>query len=153
MTVGGRSHTILRMKKKTKILFLCTGNSCRSQLAEGLARALGGDAVEIESAGTHPIGVHPRAIAAMKEIGIDISGHTSKGIDPGMVKRADLVVTLCGDARDHCPVPPPATRSIHWPIRDPFGATGSDEAIREEFRKVREDLKGRIEKLLKEPGG
>ncbi len=155
MTAGAAFPTIttrMAQEEKKRILFLCTGNSCRSQMAEGLARAIGESSVEVESAGTHPIGVHPRAIAAMKEISIDISGHASKGIDSAMVKWADLIVTLCGDARDHCPVPPAHVRSIHWPIHDPFGAAGSDEAIREEFRRVREDLRGRIEKLLKELG-
>lgn len=88
---------------KLKIVFICTGNSCRSQMAEGFARHLGGDGWEVHSFGLEPKGVHPLAIEVMREVGVDISGQSSKGIDEGLLRSADLVVTLCGDAEERCP--------------------------------------------------
>lgn len=128
------------------LLFLCTANSCRSQMAEGIYRALAPGAA-VHSAGTEPGGVHPLAIAVMGEIGIDISGHFSKG--PGAIPAdaIDTVITVCDDAAA-CPTPAPGARHIHWSIDDPAGATGSEEEVLAAFRRVRDDLKGRIEALL-----
>jgi arsenate reductase (thioredoxin) len=130
------------------ILFLCTGNSCRSQMAEGFARALAGDRADILSAGIEAHGKNPRAIAAMAEVGIDISGQESTRLDDQMLARADLLVTVCGHADEHCPVLPPGQRRIHWPLPDPARASGSEDDIRAEFRAVRDDIRARVEALL-----
>ncbi|NPV80200.1 MAG: arsenate reductase (thioredoxin) [Firmicutes bacterium] len=134
---------------KRKIMFLCTGNSCRSQMAEGFARALFGDSWEVYSAGIEPAGVNPRAIEVMREVGIDISMQTSDPIESRLLREMDLVVTLCGDAEERCPVTPPSVSRIHWPLPDPARAKGSEEEIMAEFRKVRDDIKRRVEDLLR----
>mgnify|MGYP001601337074 CR=1 FL=1 len=131
-------------------MFLCTGNSCRSQMAEGFARALGKGVIEPFSAGLMAAGVNQRAIAVMRELGIDISGQKSKEIDGDLLRTMDVVVTLCANAQDSCPVTPPEIRKIHWPIKDPVGATGTEEYILTEFRKARDDIRDRMEKLLKD---
>lgn len=136
------------MPGKPVILFLCTGNSCRSQMAEGFARALGRGKVEVYSAGIEPAGLNPRAVAAMAEAGIDISGHSSDPIDPEVLKNADLIVTLCGDARDRCPVTPPTVRREHWPLPDPARAEGGEDEIAAAFRAVRDEIRERVAKLL-----
>ena len=133
-----------------KILFLCTANSARSQMAEGFARALAGDRWEVHSAGTAPAGLNPMAVKAMAEVGIDISGHTSKGLDPEVLKSADMVVTLCGDAAESCPLTPPEVRRMHWPLPDPARATGTGKEIMAAFRSVRDDIKKRVRTLLEE---
>ncbi|WP_258358661.1 arsenate reductase (thioredoxin) [Moorella sulfitireducens (nom. illeg.)] len=138
------------MQKKPVILFLCTGNSCRSQMAEGFARALGGDKVEVYSAGIEPAGLNPRAVAVMAEVGIDISRQTSDTIDPEILSKAELIVTLCGDARDKCPVTPPTIRREHWPLRDPAKAEGNEEEIMAVFRVVRDEIRERVAKLLED---
>lgn len=137
-------------KKKKKVLFLCTGNSCRSQMAEGFARALAGDRFEVYSAGLEPAGVNPRAVQVMHEVGIDISGQTSKPIDPEILLKVDLIVTLCGDAADRCPVTPPQVRRLHWPLEDPARATGTEEEILARFRQVRDEIRRRVESLFAE---
>jgi len=131
-----------------RIMFVCTGNSARSQMAEGLARALGGNQVEVFSAGLEPKGLHPVAVGVMKEIGIDISSQTSKLIDPDLIRTMDIVVTLCGDARDRCPVLPPGTVHIHWPLPDPAAVEGSEAEVREAFRRVRSKLQELVTGLL-----
>jgi len=133
-----------------KILFLCTANSARSQMAEGFARALAGDRWEVRSAGTAPAGLNPLAVKVMAEVGIDISGHTSKVLDPEVFKAADVVVTLCGDAAESCPLTPPGVRRIHWPLPDPARATGTREEILAAFRAVRDDIRKRVQTLLEE---
>jgi arsenate reductase len=133
-----------------KILFVCTGNSCRSQMAEGFGRALSDGNVEVKSAGTSPVGVHPAAIATMKEVGIDISGHASTLLTPQMVKDTDVIVTLCSSARDNCPAIPPGVRRFHWDIANPDRFYISEEARRREFGRVRDEIKSRIEKFLTE---
>jgi len=135
-------------KQKLKVMFLCTGNSCRSQMAEGLARELGKDIIEPHSAGLTPAGVNPMAIAVMKEIGIDISTQTSKAIDEKLLKQMDIIVTLCGHAEAMCPMTPPEIKKIHWPINDPVGATGTEEEIMNAFRKARDEIKSNIERLI-----
>jgi arsenate reductase len=131
-----------------RILFLCTGNSCRSQMAEGFAREFAGDRAEIHSAGIEAHGKNPRAIAAMAELGIDISDQESTRLSDKMLAATDLVVTVCGHADEHCPVLPPGTRRIHWPLPDPARATGTDAEITARFRAVRDDIAARVRALL-----
>jgi arsenate reductase len=129
-------------------MFLCTGNSCRSQMTEGLARELGKGIIEPYSAGLTPAGVNPVAIAVMKEIGIDISTQTSKAIDGKLLKQMDVIVTLCGHAEAMCPMTPPEIKKIHWPINDPVGATGTEKEIMKAFRKARDEIKDNVERLI-----
>lgn len=131
------------------LLFLCTGNSCRSQMAEGFARALGGEAVHAMSAGIESHGKNPRAIAVMAEAGVDIAGQESTRLDDAMLAAADYVVTVCGHADEHCPVLPPGVKKEHWPLADPAKATGSDEAILAEFRRTRDEIRDRVADLLR----
>ena len=130
------------------ILFLCTGNSCRSQMAEGFARHLAGERAEILSAGIEAHGKNPRAIAAMAEVGLDISNQESTRVTDDMLANTDLVVTVCGHADEHCPVLPTGTRRVHWPLPDPAKVTGSEEQIMTEFRRVRDDIQRRVSELL-----
>ena len=131
-----------------KILFLCTGNSCRSQIAEGWAKKLGGDQFEIYSAGIESHGKNPRAIAVMKEAGVDISDQESTKLTDEMLQGIDYVVTVCGHADEHCPVLPANTSKEHWPLSDPAKATGSEEEIMTVFRTSREDIKQRVADFL-----
>ncbi|MEC4686624.1 MAG: arsenate reductase ArsC [Nitrospirota bacterium] len=133
-----------------KVMFLCTGNSCRSQMAEGLARKLGHGRVAVYSAGLIPAGVNPYAKRVMKEIGIDISGQESKAIDEGLLRKMDVIITLCGNAALSCPVTPLEIKRLHWPIEDPVGTIGTDEEILEAFRKARDEIRERIEGFLAE---
>jgi arsenate reductase (thioredoxin) len=135
---------------KKRIYFLCTGNSCRSQMAEGWARHLGGDKIEVHSAGIEAHGVSPRAVAVMQEVGVDISHHQSKLIDPELLNAVDYVITLCGDANDKCPVTPPHVTRLHWGFEDPAKATGSEEEIRAKFREVRDAILDKIQVFLRE---
>ena len=136
------------MVDPVNVLFLCTGNSCRSQIAEGWARHIGGDAVSVESAGIEAHGTNPRAIAVMREAGIDIAGQESTIVDDHMLQRADIVVTVCGHADEQCPVLPPGVTKLHWPLTDPAKATGSDEQIMREFRATRDEVEQRVRELL-----
>ncbi|MGB9904612.1 MAG: arsenate reductase (thioredoxin) [Desulfotomaculales bacterium] len=138
------------MPGRKKIVFVCTGNSCRSQMAEGFARHLGGDRWEVHSAGTSPQGVNPRAVRAMAEAGVDISRQRSKPIAPGLLESADIVVTLCGDAEEKCPLTPPSVRRLHWPLEDPARATGPEEEIMARFRAVRDEIRQRVAALFAE---
>jgi arsenate reductase len=133
-----------------KIMFLCTGNSCRSQMAEGFATKLGKGILEVHSAGLSPHGVNPRAITVMKEIGIDISHQTSKPIDEELLKPMDIVITLCDDAAESCPWTPPEIKRIHWSLKDPAKATGSEEEIMDAFRSVRDEIEKRVKKFIEE---
>ncbi len=134
------------------ILFLCTGNSCRSQMAEGWARKLssqyGDDWLHVESAGIESHGKNPRAIAIMQEAGVDISGQESTRLTDEMLQQADLVVTVCGHADEHCPVLPDGTRKIHWPLDDPAKAEGTEAEIMKVFRASRDDIRQRVIELL-----
>ncbi len=134
----------------TQILFLCTGNSCRSQMAEGWARLLGAGDVEAESAGIEAHGKNPRAIAAMAEKGVDISDQESTILDQAMLDRADLVVTVCGHADEVCPALPPGVRKLHWPLTDPAKASGSEEEVMAAFRATRDEVEWRVRELLRE---
>jgi len=134
------------------ILFLCTGNSCRSQMAEGWARALGADDLQVQSAGIEAHGKNPRAIAVMQEAGVDISAQASTRVTDDMLQAADLVVTVCGHADEHCPVLPPGTRKEHWPLEDPARAAGSEEQVMAVFRDSRDTIRQRVLDLLQRLG-
>ena len=126
---------------KKKILFLCTGNSARSQMAEGLMRHFRGDEFEVFSAGVEPKGVHPQAIAAMREIGADISRQQSKHVDDLRVKEFDYIITLCDHAAQNCPVFLGKGVRLHHGFSDPAAAQGKEQDVLEAFRKVRDELK------------
>ena len=128
-------------KQKKKVLFLCTGNSARSQMAEGLMRHLRGNEFEVYSAGTAPKGIHPLAIEVMKEIGINISDQRSKHLDEYGETSFDYIVTLCGSAATTCPVFPGEGERIHQTFPDPAAAKGTEEEKLDMFRKVRDELK------------
>ena len=132
-----------------KIYFLCTGNSCRSQIAEGYGKAiLPTDEFEIKSAGIEQHGLNPRAVQVMAEEGIDISTQTSDLIDMDYFNQADLIITLCGDAKDKCPVIPKGIKHVHWDLEDPAKVTGTEEEIINIFREIRDDIKSRVANLL-----
>jgi arsenate reductase (thioredoxin) len=129
------------MTAKPLVLILCTGNSCRSHLAEGMLRHVAGDFLEVASAGSNPAGyVHPLGIKAMSEIGIDISNHTSKHMNDFLEGRVETVITVCGNADQACPVYPGQLNRHHWPFDDPAHATGSEEEIMQVFRRVRDQI-------------
>jgi arsenate reductase len=132
------------------ILFLCTGNSCRSQIAEGWARHIGGNQVEAQSAGIEAHGQNPRAVAVMQEVGIDISAQQSTIVSDEMLRKADVVVTVCGHADEQCPVLPLQIKKIHWPLTDPAKATGTEEEVMKAFRATRDEAETRIRGLLTE---
>ena len=129
---------------KKRVLILCTGNSARSQMAEGLLRNLAGDKFEVESAGTIASFVRPQAIAAMAEIGIDISGHRSKCLDEFLDTEFEYVITVCDNANESCPVFPGNARRIHWSFDDPAEAKGDDEDVAEVFRRVRDEIREKL---------
>lgn len=134
---------------KKRVLVLCTGNSCRSQMAQGWFERLGDGDWQAESAGSNPAGyVHPLAVRAMKEVGIDLSAHTSKHVDQFAAEPFDLVVTVCDSARDVCPAFAGATETLHWPFADPAHATGSEEEKMQMFRDVRDQIRDRIASWL-----
>ncbi|SHG60250.1 arsenate reductase (thioredoxin) [Ornithinibacillus halophilus] len=132
---------------KKKIYFLCTGNSCRSQMAEGWAKQLLGDEWEVKSAGIEAHGLNPNAVKAMKEIGIDISDQQSEIIDNDYLNNATLAVTLCGDAADKCPVTPPSVKREHWGFDDPAKAEGTEEEKWKVFQRVRDEIGERIKRF------
>ncbi|MFC6295859.1 arsenate reductase (thioredoxin) [Lactiplantibacillus daoliensis] len=132
----------------TQLYFLCTGNSCRSQMAEGFAKQLLPQAWTIQSAGVERHGLNPRAVEVMAEVGIDISQQQSKLIDPTYLKQCDLIVTLCGDARDRCPVTPPSVKKLHWPLPDPAQANGTPAEQLAVFRQVRDEIKTKVQSLV-----
>ena len=127
---------------KPTVLILCTGNSCRSHLAEGLLRAAAGDILNVQSAGSKPAGyVHPLAIQVMKEIGIDISGHHSKHMNEFLQQKVETVITVCGNADQACPMFPGQLNRHHWGFDDPAHATGTDEEKLQVFRRVRDEIR------------
>ena len=127
---------------KPSVLILCTGNSCRSHLAEGILRRAAGDLFDVHSAGSKPAGyVHPKAIAVMKEIGIDISGHTSKHMNEFLQREIDTVITVCGNADRACPMFPGQVNRYHWGFSDPAHAKGTDDEVLNIFRSVRDQIK------------
>jgi arsenate reductase len=133
---------------KQRVLFLCTGNSARSQMAEGLLRHLAGDRYDVSSAGTHPVGLNPGAIAAMQELDIDISAQRSKSMEEFIGQTFDYVVTVCDRAKESCPRWPHTGRLVHWSFEDPAAASGSAEEQRHAFRTVRDQIKARIEDVF-----
>ena len=134
--------------RKTRVLFLCTHNSARSQMAEGLLRHLAGDRFEVYSAGTEATFVRPEAVSVMAELGIDISGQDSETLHRYLDEPFDHVVTVCDDANEACPVFPGARNRLHWSFRDPSRATGDDEERLGVFREVRDEILARVEKEL-----
>jgi arsenate reductase len=136
---------------KKLVYFLCTGNSCRSQMADGFLNAIGGDIYLVQSAGLEAHGLNPRAVKVMAEAGIDISNNSSKTIDAETLNRATYVITLCGHADEHCPVIlNPNVIKWHWGFDDPAKATGTEVEIMEQFRAVRDAIKSRIEIFVQE---
>jgi arsenate reductase (thioredoxin) len=136
--------------RRFRILFLCTGNSCRSQMAEGWANFLGGEFLEASSAGIEAHGQNPRAIQVMLEAGVDISAQQSRRVTSEMLAWADLVITVCGHADEHCPLLPPGVKKLHWPFDDPAKATGPDDQIMAAFRKTRDLIRNKVETFLAE---
>ena len=134
---------------KQRVLFLCTHNSARSQMAEGFLRALAGDRFEVASAGTEVTRVHPLAIRGMADVGIDLSGQTSKIVDAFVNQRWDYVITVCDAANEACPVFPAKSNRLHWSFEDPSQASGSDDQRLAVFRRVRDQIRGRITDWIK----
>jgi len=132
------------------LLFLCTGNSCRSQMAEGWAKYYSKGKIEIQSAGIESHGKNPRAIAVMKEVGVDISQQESTKLTQDMLDWADVIVTVCGHADEHCPALPAKIEKIHWPLTDPAKASGNEEQIMDQFRASRDDIRNRVASLIKQ---
>ena len=136
------------MSEKSRVLFLCTHNSARSQMAEGLLRHLAGDRFEAMSAGTEATHVRPLAIRAMEEVGIDISGQESKTLDRYLGEPFDYVITVCDDANEACPFFPGARERLHWSFEDPSKAEGSEENRLAVFRSVRDRIRDRVQAEL-----
>ncbi|TCS83534.1 arsenate reductase (thioredoxin) [Tepidibacillus fermentans] len=137
-------------KNKPIIYFICTGNSCRSQMAEGFGKKYAGGDFEIYSAGVEAHGLNKRAVEVMKEVGVDISNHTSDIIDPEILNNALYAITLCGDAEERCPYTPPHVKRIHWPLQDPAKAKGTQEEIMAVFRKVRDQIDKLVYDIIEE---
>jgi len=133
-----------------RVLILCTGNSARSQMAEGLLRHDAGNVYQVSSAGTKPSHVRPEAIETMREIGIDISAHRSKSVDEFAGQEFDYVITVCDNARESCPIFPAGTKRIHWSLEDPAAVTGSDAERLAAFRRIRDDLRVRLRDFARE---
>jgi arsenate reductase len=132
------------MTKKKRVLILCTGNSARSQMGEGILRDIAGDKFEVESAGVAPSHVRPESVKAMREIGIDISSHRSKSVDEFLGREFDYVITVCDNAKESCPVFPGNAERIHWSFDDPAAVVGSDEERLAAFRRVRNEIQERL---------
>lgn len=131
-----------------KVLFLCTGNSARSQMAEGFLKTLGAGRFEVYSAGIAPVGINPNAIKVMQEIGYDISNQSSDAINRELLDQVDLLITLCGDARESCPLVPSKVEKRHWALEDPARAEGTVLEVLEKFREIRDLIKANVEELL-----
>ena len=136
------------IENKTKVIFICTGNSCRSQMAEGLLRDMAGDRFEVFSAGSHPSRLHPASIIVMAELEIDISNHSADSIDKYLDKDIDIVITVCDNARQVCPVFSGNVKRIHWSIDDPFHGWGAEPSDLIPYREIREILKDRLESFI-----
>lgn len=131
--------------RKLRVLILCTGNSARSQMAEGLLRHKAGDRFDVFSAGTQPSKVRQEAIDVMRELGIDISGHRSKSVDEFLGQPFDYVITVCDNAKESCPVFPGEAMRIHWSFQDPAAVGGSEEQRKAAFRRIRDQIRERLE--------
>lgn len=140
------------MANRQRVLILCTGNSARSQMAEGLLRQDAGDRFEVASAGTHPSLVRPEAITVMNEIGIDLSGHYSKSVDDFAGEQFDYVLTVCDQAREVCPIYPGHANRLHHAFEDPAGVKGTEEQRLNAFRKVRDEIRAYLKYFPKESG-
>ena len=140
------------MSGKKRVLILCTGNSARSQMAEGLLRRIAGDRYEVFSAGVAPSHVRPEAIEVMSELGIDLSTHRSKSVNEFAGQRFDYVITVCDNAAENCPVFPGSTKRIHWSFDDPAGVTGSEEDRFAAFRHSRDEIRKRLEQFARSEG-
>ncbi|MDQ6950345.1 MAG: arsenate reductase (thioredoxin) [Mariprofundales bacterium] len=138
---------------KQRILFLCTGNSCRSQMAEGWLRQLGASHFEVFSAGIEAHGKNPRAIAVMAEAGVDISKQKSEVLNPEILPTLHLLITVCGHADKHCPLVPTRCEKQHWPFDDPAKATGTEEEIMAAFRRARDQIKARVSQFIRQAAG
>jgi arsenate reductase len=136
---------------RRRVLFLCTHNSARSQMAEGLLRRLAGDRFEVASAGTEATRVHPLALRVMQEVGIDLGGHTSKTVDTLLDRPWDYVITVCDQANERCPVFPGRTTRLHWSFDDPSQATGTEAQRLDTFRRVRDEIRERLRSWLELP--
>ncbi len=139
------------MSDKKRVLILCTGNSARSQMAEGLLRHIACDRFEVESAGVEPSHVRPQAIEAMREIGIDISEHRSKSVDEFAGQEFDYVITVCDNANERCPAFPGKTKRIHWSFDDPAAAEGDEKTVLGVFRRVRDEIEARLREFTGSP--
>ena len=139
------------MSDRKRVLILCTGNSARSQMAEGLLRQMGGDRFDVASAGVSPTRVRPEAIAVMKEIGIDISNHHSKSVEQFSGQEFDYVITVCDNANEQCPVFPGNTKRIHWSFEDPAAAEGDEQSRLAVFRRVRDEIRHRLRAFIDVP--
>lgn len=133
---------------RRRVLFICTGNSARSQMAEGLLRHSAGDRFEVASAGTNPHGLNRLAVEAMRELGIDISTQQSKGLDPFIGQPFDWVITVCDRAKESCPIFPGTTNAAHWSFDDPAAAEGSEAERLAAFRRVRDEIRHRLRLFL-----
>ena len=136
------------MTKKKKVLFICTGNACRSQIAHGLLRDMAGNRFEVFSAGSHSSRVHPMSIVVMEEVGVDISHHTSDYVDDYLDEDIDIAITVCDNANQACPTFPGEVERIHWSIEDPFKGWNFDTNQMDSFRKTRREIKERLETFL-----
>lgn len=145
LSMNGLEH---QGSKTFSVLFLCSGNSCRSQMAEGLLRHFGGDRFKAASAGIHPTSLNPTAVEIMSEIGIDISGQKSKSVNELLSGGFDYVITVCDKTREFCPIFPSSATTFHWNLEDPAEFKGTADAQREVFRGVREKLQDLILKFI-----
>jgi arsenate reductase len=131
-------------------MFVCTGNSARSQMAEGFARHFGRGRVEACSAGMEPTKLNAFAVAVMQEKGVDISHQRSKAFDENFARRMDVVVTVCGSADERCPILPPEVRKLHWPLEDPAATKGTDAEILAKFRDIRDQIEARVQEVIRD---
>ena len=140
------------MSDTIKVLFVCTGNSARSQMAEGFARHFGQGRIEAYSAGMEPSRLNAFAVAVMQEKGVDISHQQSKAFHDNLARRMDVVVTVCGNADERCPILPQDVKKLHWPLEDPAAAKGTDAEILAKFREIRDQIEARVVELVKSSG-
>ncbi len=133
---------------KKRVLFLCTGNSCRSQLAEGLLRHYAGSRFDVFSAGTKPVRVNAKAVLVMRELGLDLASHRSKNVDEFAGQHFDYVITVCDNAKSACPFFPGGGRRLHWPFDDPAHALGSNDEVLAVFRRVRDEIAEQIRRFV-----
>jgi arsenate reductase (thioredoxin) len=136
------------MNNRQRVLILCTGNSARSQMAEGILRHVAGERFEVHSAGISPSQLRPEAVAVMREIGIDISNHQSKSVEEFIDQEFDYIITVCDNANETCPAFPGEAKRIHWSFDDPAAAQGSDEQRLEAFRSSRNQIRDRLEQWV-----